>query len=460
MPEILNELRKILPADQVLIGEDIPLRNQQDASRFSPTQPKSLLLPRTTGDLAKALSICNQYRQAVVPQGGMTGLVKAAHPGSDEIAISLERMTGIEEVDPQAGTITVKAGTPLIVLQNAAEEAGFLYGVDLGARGSCTIGGTIATNAGGNQVLRYGMTRRNILGLEAVLATGQVVSSINKMLKNNAGYDWTQLFIGSEGTLGIVTRAVVALQPRPIAVETALVALPSLSAAIQLLRTANRQVSGGLQVFEAMWADFLNVAVEHIGLQKPFAHDFELAVLLETPTNGQQADQDNFISMLSEMKEDSLITDAIIAQSEKDRTKLWTYRESPYEYGKFLPPLIGFDVSVPIGDFKKTIDAIKQDLNRGWPEALIVTFGHLADSNLHMIIALDKLTEGTKHSVEEIVYRHVAHVGGSVSAEHGIGRSKMAYLPLSRSPAELALMKNIKNALDPNNILSPGRIFN
>ena len=198
------------------IGPDIPARNHADASGLAPTPPRALILPQTTEDVSTALRICHAHRQSLVTQGGLTGLAGGAHPQAGEIALSLERMSGIEEIDPASATLTALAGTPLAVIQQAADEAGFLCGIDLGARGTCTIGGNIATNAGGNQVLRYGMARRNTLGLEVVLADGTVVRSLNKMLKNNAGYDWTQLFIGSEGTLGVVTRAVIGLHPKPL----------------------------------------------------------------------------------------------------------------------------------------------------------------------------------------------------------------------------------------------------
>ena len=458
-PPVITALRAVLKPGQVLTGADIPARNKQDASRGPETEPLALVLPRSTQDVSAILATCNAHHQPVIPQGGMTGLVKAAHPDKAEIAVSMERMVGIEEIDSQAGTLTVWAGTPLITIQQAAEQAGFLCGIDLGARGSCSIGDNIATNAGGNQVLRYGMARRNVLGLEAVLADGQIVTSMNKMLKNNAGYDWTQLFIGSEGTLGLITRAVLALHPRPKGVETALVAVRSTQAAIDLLRTINSRLAGGLQVFEAMWSDFLAVATGPIGLQKPFAQDHVLTVLLETPTNGTNADKEAFEAVLAGLAEENLIEDAIIAQSDKDRARLWAYRESPYEYGRFLPPLIGFDVSVPIGAFESTIARIKQDMAQHWPQALVATFGHLADSNLHMIMAVEGLDAATKQAIESMVYHHVAAVSGSVSAEHGIGRAKRDYLALSRTPSEITLMKTIKHALDPNGILSPGRIF-
>src|SRR3954469_7115519 len=221
MSNVIDALVAAL-GSKIRTGADIPSRNHTDASGLQPAIPQALILPQTTEDVSTALRLCHQHRQAVVTQGGLTGLAGGAHPQTGEIALSLERMNGVEEIDTASATLTALAGTPLAVVQQAADEAGFLCGIDLGARGTCTIGGNIATNAGGNQVLRYGMARRNTLGLEAVLADGTIVRSLNKMLKNNAGYDWTQMFIGSEGTLGVVTRVVLGLHARPEGVQTAL----------------------------------------------------------------------------------------------------------------------------------------------------------------------------------------------------------------------------------------------
>jgi FAD/FMN-containing dehydrogenase len=226
MSNVIDALVAAL-GSQVRVGADIPSRNHADASGLPPALPKALLLPQTTEDVSTALRICHEYGQPVVTQGGLTGLAGGAHPQGEEIALSLERMSGVEEIDAASATLTALAGTPLAVVQQAADEAGYLCGIDLGARGTCTIGGNAATNAGGNQVLRYGMTRRNVLGLEVVLADGTVIRSLNKMLKNNAGYDWTQLFIGSEGTLGVITRVVIGLHPKNRGIQTALCAVSS-----------------------------------------------------------------------------------------------------------------------------------------------------------------------------------------------------------------------------------------
>jgi UDP-N-acetylenolpyruvoylglucosamine reductase len=311
MSSAIEALRAAL-GNKVSVGADIPARNHADASGLAPNPPAALVMARSTEDVAAALTICHAHRQPVVTQGGLTGLAGGGQPMAGEVAVSLERMSGIEEVDPASATLTALAGTPLAVVQQAADEAGFLCGIDLGARGTCTIGGNIATNAGGNQVLRYGMTRRNILGLEAVLADGTVVTSLNKMLKNNAGYDWTQLFIGSEGTLGIVTRAVVALHPKPTGQQTALCAVGSFEDALNILRAFQHAQPGRLLVFEAMWREFMTVATRTCGLPAPFEAEHEVVLLIEA-----DLDPDAFAAVLGEFYEQGLVKDAVVAQSRR-----------------------------------------------------------------------------------------------------------------------------------------------
>src|SRR5215213_5153220 len=230
MADLLSELTRTLGPDIVLAGTEVPERNRDDWSGLPPTRPLAVLRPRTTEQVSAALRICHAHRQAIVPQGGLTGLCGGARAGDGEVALSLERMVGVEEIDPATATMTVLAGTPLERVQAAADDAGFLVPLDLGARGSCAIGGNISTNAGGNRVIRYGMTREMVLGLEVVLADGTVLPGLNKLIKNNAGYDLKHLFIGSEGTLGVVTRAVLRLQPKPTCVQASLCGLPDFTA--------------------------------------------------------------------------------------------------------------------------------------------------------------------------------------------------------------------------------------
>src|SRR5499427_6325142 len=240
MADIVEELRQALGAGVVTPGEAVERRYFCDWSAIDPAPPRALLRPRNAHEVSTALRLCHAAGQGVVPQGGLTGLAGGATPRAGDVVLCLERMSGIEEIDPAAATMTVRAGTILEAAQRAADEAGFLLALDLGARGSCQIGGNLSTNAGGNRVIRYGMAREQVLGLEVVLANGEIVTSLNKMLKNNAGYDIKQLFIGAEGTLGVITRAVLRMHPRPLSQATALVALPDYEAVVRLLRRAQR----------------------------------------------------------------------------------------------------------------------------------------------------------------------------------------------------------------------------
>jgi len=456
MSAVVDALVAALGADRIRVGADVPERARADASGLAPTAPLALVLPRSTEEVSTALRICHAHGQPVVTQGGMTGLAGGAHPFDAEVALSLERMSGVEEVDAGAATLTALAGTPLQVVQDAAAEAGFLCGIDLGARGTCTIGGNIATNAGGNNVVRYGMARRNVLGLEAVLADGTVMRSLNKMLKNNAGYDWTQLFIGSEGTLGVVTRVVIGLHPRPEGVHTALCAVENADAALALLRALERCFAGGLLVFEGMWREFIRQAVDEVGLAAPFAEEHDVLVLVEAATGAGPEGAERFEEALGSLLEEGLVHDAVVARSEADRAKLWAFRESPYEYQAKLPKWVGFDVSFPRARIGEAVEALRAAAASRWPQALSVIFGHIADSNLHLIVGAAGLD---KAMVEETVYAIVADFGGSVSAEHGIGRNKRAWLALSRTAPELALMRTIKRALDPADLLNRGRVL-
>ena len=458
MSNVIEALTAAL-GSQVRIGSDIPARNHADARGLQPTPPMALILPQTTDDIATALRICHQHRQPIVTQGGLTGLAGGAHPANGEIALSLERMSGIEEIDTASATLTALAGTPLANIQQAADEAGFLCGIDLGARGSCTIGGNIATNAGGNQVVRYGMARRNTLGLEVVLADGTVIRSLNKMLKNNAGYDWTQLFIGSEGTLGVITRVVIGLHPKPQGIQTALCAVSSFDDALVLLRKFQQAHPGRLLVFEAMWREFMTVATQICGLSAAFGSEHDVTLLIEADMGEDPAGPEAFSLLLSEFYEQDLIKDAVVAQSRADRNRFWAYRETPYEYGRFLPEEIRFDVSVPLNRMSEAVEHLRQEMPRQWPDAIYVVFGHVADSNIHINVAIRDMDDSTRKGVQKLVYDLVSELEGSISAEHGIGRIKRPYLPLSRTEPERAVMDKMKQMLDPEGILNPGRVL-
>lgn len=449
---VIDALTAALGPDCVRTGAAIPARNRQDSAGYPPVEPTALLLPRDTAGVSAALRLCHAAGQPVVVQGGLTGLVGGGQPRPGEVALSLERLRGVA-VDAPTATLTAWAGTPLAEVQAAAEAAGMHCGIDLGARGSCSIGGNVATNAGGNTVIRYGMARRNVLGLEVVQPDGTVLTGLNRMLKNNAGYDWTQLYIGSEGTLGVITRVVLGLHPRPVGLRTALVALPGMDAALALLRDLEAGFASGVQVFEGMWREFLAIATGRLAMAAPFADPPEMAVLVEVASPDPAALENRLAALM----EAGIVTDAIIAQSEADRARLWAYRESPYRMAALARRFGNFDVSIPRGAIGQAVDDLRAAAARVWPAAPTAVFGHIADSNLHVIVPLQDDDPPTL-AVEEAVYAIVAAHGGSVSAEHGIGVSKRRWLPLSRSPAELALMRSLKAALDPKGILNPGRV--
>jgi FAD/FMN-containing dehydrogenase len=270
----IDALRTQLGAAAVLTGEDIPERNTNDWSPQSPTRPLAVVRPADPAEVAAAMRICHEHALPVVPQGGLTGLCGGARPVAGAIALSLERLVGIEEIDPASCTMTVLAGTPLELVQRAADEAGFFFPLDLGARGSCAIGGNLSTNAGGNRVIRYGMAREMTLGIEVVLPDGTLVTGLNKMLKNNAGYDLKHLFIGSEGTLGIITRVVLRVHPKPACTMVAMCALNDYAGVLELLAAARRDIGPLLSAFEVMWPDYWDVATRQVpGVRDPFEAD-------------------------------------------------------------------------------------------------------------------------------------------------------------------------------------------
>ncbi len=405
------------------------------------------------------LRICHAYGQPVVPQGGLTGLVGGAHPQAQEVALSLERMNAIGEVDCSGGTITVEAGAILENVQQAALAADFVCGLDIGARGSCTLGGNIATNAGGNHVVRYGMARDNVLGLEVVLADGSIVSSLNKMIKNNSGYDLKHLFIGSEGTLGVITRAVLKLHPQSRSTQCALLALPGLDAALQVLRQAKAHLGGGLSAFEVMWPSFYHFVTRLPGVDSPLSGDHGLYLLLEAQGSDEAQDAERFEQLLSGWLEQGLLEDAALAQSVEDRKRFWHLRDAVAEFPVFLPKRSTFDVSFPLDGMAQAIAQIEHKAEANWPGCTRLYFGHLGDNNLHIVIDVPGTQGAYAESIEELVYDCVGALQGAVSAEHGIGRKKRQHLGRSRSLEEITLMHTLKRALDPLGILNPGKVL-
>ncbi|UXU90714.1 FAD-binding oxidoreductase [Burkholderia sp. S-53] len=455
--DVVAALRDALGADCVSVDDAIGERHFTNYGEAPGVRPRALLRPRGVDDVSRALAICSAYRQAVVPQGGMTGLAAGAAPCATDIVLSLERLKGIVEIDADAATVTAWAGTTLQDLQQAVDEAGFALGIDLGARGSCQIGGNVATNAGGNRVIRYGTTREQVLGLEAVLADGTVLSSLNKMLKNNAGYDLRQIFVGSEGTLGIVTRVVLRLYPRLSAPSTALCAVRDTAAALALLREA-RAACPDLLSFEAMWPAFYRYVCAHTpGMRAPLPADGGVKVLVECASGDAAQTAGRFEALLAGWLERGLIDDAALAQDAADAQAFWTVREGLAIDD--LPGLVNFDVGIPPRETGAFIDACERALTTRWPGAHVFFFGHLGDSNLHVCVSAPYAAGESAHDVDAVLYPLVRDVLGSVSAEHGIGRYKRNWLGCSRSEAEIAAMRRLKLAFDPLGLLNPGKVI-
>ena len=459
MNNLLKEIENIVGSAGILLGEDVSSR-----SDFWPPAggclARAIIRPASTHEISAVLKLCHAANQPVVTHGGLTGLVGGARAGKDEIVVSLERMKAEGTVDTINRTITVEAGVALQRVHEAAEEAGLLFPLDLGARGSCTIGGNIATNAGGNSVIRYGMMREQLLGVEAVLADGTIISSLNSVIKNNTGYDLKQLFIGSEGTLGIVTRAVLRLRPLPCSSNTALVAIESFDLLARFLSDIDTALGGTLSAFEVMWNDFYQLIIgEGKKHGQPLKSSHRYYVLLESTGGHEEGDKVHFENALEGAFESGLIVDAVVAQSKQQREDLWAIRDDIESLTKALFPPLVFDISLGIQHMEGYVNEVREQLGKRWPDSQMAAFGHLGDGNIHLVLTVGSHDPVEVHAAETIIYEALGRRQGIISAEHGIGLDKREYLQHSRNEDEIAMMKTIKIALDPKGILNPGKIF-
>ena len=458
MDNLITRLSALLDSSSLLLGDAISEKYHADWSGVDPCQPAALLKPKTTQQLSEIMALCHEHTQPVVIQGGLTGLSGGATPQQGEFAISLERMQGIEEIDTTAMTITAHAGTPLQVLQDAAAEHDLFMPLDLGARGSCNIGGNVATNAGGTEVIRYGMTRSLVLGLEAVMADGTVISAMNKMVKNNSGYDLKHLFIGSEGTLGIVTRVVVQLQPKLRSCHTALCTLEDYDSVTQLLGELKRSLGAGLTGFELMWDNYLDKVLEVVpDLQNPFAEPHPFYLLVEYKDSHEAAGAERFENALFAHLEAGLITDAVIAQSHKDAENFWQIRDGIGELLQVLGPVSNQDVSLSLTKLGLFATDLETRLKTKYTDMDVLMFGHIGDNNLHVVAYTGRAED--KPLINTDIMRMIGEYAGAITAEHGVGVNKRDFLDQSRSPEEIALMRTLKHAMDPKGILNPGRVI-
>lgn len=459
MSDIVLELRNALGEDAVLdsVAAASRARNYWDTS---PLKARALVRPKSTAELARVMSLCHARGQTVVVHGGLTGVCDADRSDAGDVVVSFERMTEIEEIDPVGRTVTVQAGCRLEVLQQAAEQQNLYFPLDLGARGSCTIGGNVATNAGGMNVIRFGMMRALVLGLEVVLPDGTIISSMNHMLKNNTGYDVKQLFIGSEGTLGIVTRMVLMLKERSLSANTIFAAVEDGQKLAPLLKLMDQRLGGTLSSFEAMWGDYYRAVTAPGWHDAPLDRQHSFYVIIEAQGPQQTDDTRRFDAAVEEAYDAGLIVDAIVPKSGKERAQLWAIREE-FDALRQHKPLFLYDISLPIRDMLPYAEEVKTGLAKQWPSMQFFALGHIGDGNLHFFVAPGVAGDSAaQHKVcDEIVYRPLARLGGAVSAEHGIGLEKKQWLSVSRTPSEIELMKLLKRTLDPKNILNPGKVI-
>jgi FAD/FMN-containing dehydrogenase len=424
-----------------------------------------LLKPASTAEVSTILRLCNDSGTAIVPQGGNTGLVGGQIPLHGEVLLSTQRLNKIRTLDNSGMTLTAEAGVTLAQIQQAAADRHFLFPLSLASEGSCTIGGNVATNAGGTHVLRYGMTRALVLGLEVVLADGTVLEMLRALHKDNSGYDLKQVFIGSEGTLGVITAATLRLFPQPDVAVTALAAVPSPETAVKLLGAMQSQTGGLLSAFELIPRIAMDFVTRHIdGTRDPLGAPSPWYVLMEA-TGGRHANlAASFEDGLATAIADGLATDAVVAASAAQAAALWKLRESISESQKREGASIKHDIAVPVAAIPAFLAQATQAVQAVVPGARPVSFGHLGDGNIHFNFNAPKAGDDADFltqwdEVQQTVHDIVKEFGGSISAEHGIGVMKAAQLRRYKSHEELDAMRALKHAFDPKNILNPGKLI-
>ncbi len=455
-PDIERTLRAIVGGSGVLVGSGVDQRSC-DPLRQRPILAPLIVRPANTSELADVVSACAERRQTMVVLGGLTGVAGGAYSTENDIAISLERMARIEEIDTAGQTATVQGGVPLAALQTAAAEDRLMYPIDLSSQGSATVGGTIATNAGGNRVVRWGMTRRHVLGLEVVGANGSVLQMLNRLVKNNTGYDIKQLFIGSEGTLGIISKAVLQLVALPTSQSVMLLALESFEKVSTLLSHARRLSS--LSAFEVMWRDYYEMMASSGTGRDPLPIGYEFYVLVETLGYNDARDRSAAEEFLQQVWNIGLVADASIASSTRQGQELWRVREGSEVLIANMSPFVSFDISIDLRHVDLCVKQIKAALAGKFEGCSVVTFGHLGDNNIHMGVHAGPKTLEVESSIEETVFSELAEFGGSISAEHGIGVLKREFLHLCKSPKEIAVMRQLKASFDPDGLLNPAVLF-
>ncbi len=469
----MSQTQALLETLKSIVGEAFVLTEVSDMDTYMNEErglfherPLAVARPADSGEAARVVAACATAGVGVVPQGGNTGLVGGAVADQGAVIVSMSRLNRIRSVNADDFTMTVEAGCVLQDIRDAAEAAGCLFPLSLGAQGSCQIGGNLATNIGGINTLRYGTARDNVLGLEVVLPDGRIWNGLRALTKDNTGYSLRNLFVGSEGTLGIITAAVLKIYPKPIAVETAFCGLSDLDAALPLLDRARRMSGDSVSAFELICRTGVEMSTTHlVGVSDPLEGPHPWYALIEfSSTSADGSLRANFESFLESAFEDGIIADAVIAESLEQARMLWRIREELPEAQKHEGGSIKHDVSVPVRLVPEFIRRVSEAVVAAMPGTRPVPFGHMGDGNIHFNVSQPVGADKDAylahwHEMGRIVYDIVDRMGGSFSAEHGVGRLKVEDLAHYRSEVELDLLKRIKTAIDPNNVMNPGVFF-
>ncbi|KAL8921566.1 MAG: hypothetical protein Q9172_003965 [Xanthocarpia lactea] len=424
---------------------------------------KLVIKPGSTEEMSKALKYCNDNMLAVVPQGGNSGLVGGSVPVYDEIVVSTSRMNNIRSFDPIAGTLVVDAGCILESVDQFLADKGHIFPLDLGAKGSCQIGGNVATNAGGLRLLRYGSLHGNVLGLEVVLPDGTVMDDLTTLRKNNTGYDLKQLFIGGEGTLGIITGVSILCPQRSKAVNVAFFALESFEKVQQAYREAKHQLSEILSAFELMDGRSQDLVHDVTNKQRPLEGEHPFYCLIETSGSNAEHDKEKLDNFLEHVMSEDIVLDGTLADNESQMQALWSWREGIPECLGHWGGVYKYDVSIPLSDLYELVEDTRARLSSAGlvgdtnehPVVAVVGYGHMGDSNLHLNVATRRFDKAVEEQLEPFVYEWIAKRSGSISAEHGLGLQKKPYIGYSRSETMIRLMKQVKDLFDPRGIMNP-----
>ena len=465
---MIEKLRAIVGEDYLLTGGDLAGWSQDWTGNYQFT-PLAVVRPASTAEVSEIVKWANRTGTAIVPVSGNTGLAGGTR-ADDAVMLSLDRMNRIREIRPEARIAIVEAGVILSNLHEAVEERDMIFPLTFGAKGSAMIGGVLSTNAGGSNVLRYGNTRDLVLGIEAVLPTGEVMDIMSELHKDNSGYNLKHLLIGAEGTLGIITGAVLKLHPKPGAYATAMVAVPTLDDALTLLNRLQQETGGAVEAFEYMPRKHVEVHMQiHPDAREPFDTPHEINIMVEvgasaprdcTPGPDGQVPLVGYLeSVLAEMFEEGLLLDAVVAQNETQRRAMWARREAAAEISMVRRPIIVNDIAVPLDKVSTFLGRMETRLPQVDPGAEPIIVSHLGDGNVHYTVWPGSQDPEVHDAIMEAVEDVVLDMGGSFSAEHGIGTSKLPSMRRRKNPVALQAMKAIKAALDPNGVLNPGKVL-